>query len=88
MCESKTYSVYVVCKNCGYQAMMNIKKGYMVNEEECLNCGCKCLEKNGTTITTTPWIAPSYPQPPYITWYSSNVPPITLCNGDTNGEKA
>lgn len=47
---SDTYQVDIICRNCDYSYVADIKKGISVFDflylRECPNCGCKELHKD------------------------------------------
>lgn len=43
--NSPTYTVGVICGNCGKDSPMRIPVGQAIEETECLICGCKRLTR-------------------------------------------
>lgn len=45
------YAITVRCCNCGYDGGIEIPKGTVVKDADCLKCGCKTLQRSMEKLT-------------------------------------
>ena len=43
--KQNTYTVFVKCENCGVRRNVSIRKGNLLIDERCQNCGCDRLRR-------------------------------------------
>ena len=59
--ERITYSVRVMCKNCGYEGTQDLPKGTSVIVADCTNCGCTELVRcDVSDVTNTRAVMQEY----------------------------